>query len=198
MKPVQLKVIIGVTAFSILLGGGAVRTSVITGVGAESSPYADFPQEKREMMERIDRQTMEARKKIAGREVELKREEELRKKEEDKKASLKEEKPIKTEILEFVDDPMRNKVIFFTNGWITPTGDTAVSVSGGALVEDTEQGVVLVRHFNEKRFMTGSKIIKTPEKLGAVTIKQYEGMTLTLVAEDGTELQFDVSAEKFE
>ena len=62
-----------------------------------------------------------------------------------------------------------------------------MSVSAGALVEDPEQGVLLVMHYDEKRFMVDRKIIKTPEKIGKVTITGYTGMILKLAGENGTE-----------
>jgi hypothetical protein len=45
--------------------------------------------------------------------------------------------------------------------------------------------------------MVARKIIKTPEKVGRVTIADYNGMILTLIAEDGKKLTFNVATEKF-
>lgn len=114
------------------------------------------------------------------------------------KSESTDDAPIKTEIIHFVDDPLRNKVIYFTNGWITPTENgKSVSVSAGALVDDSTQGVVLVRHYDENRLMLKSNMVQTPEKFGKVTISEYDGMILTLVTEDGEKLTFDVATEKF-
>jgi hypothetical protein len=60
-----------------------------------------------------------------------------------------------------------------------------------------EQGVVLVRHYDEQRIMRNSNIVKTPKKSGMVTIAGYDGMILTLATKDGNKLTFDVATEKF-
>ncbi|MEF2965100.1 hypothetical protein V3851_04585 [Paenibacillus sp. M1] len=201
MKSIKIKAFVGISTLVLIFGGVTIFSSELIDVSAATSPYEEFPKEKREMLESIERKKYEARSEIAGKEIELKNKEAELKRTEDLKKSLTNEEseaPITTEILDFIDDPLRNKVIKFTNGWITPTESGAVSVYGGALVNDLEQGVVLVRHYDEKRFMTGSSIIKTPDKLGAIEIKNYKDMVLTLVTEDGTELQFDVRVEKFQ
>jgi len=106
--------------------------------------------------------------------------------------------PIKTEIIDFVDDPLIKKIINFTNGWITEANDEDIWASAGAYTKDTEQGVVLIRRFNAKgRGIKSSSIIETPEKVGAVKITGYEGLILTLTSENGDVFKFDVASEKF-
>lgn len=187
MMSVRSKLIIGITASVLVLGGIGIASSQLIDANAANSPFDYLPPEKRVYAERQERIANKARAKGY-------------KKEEEKldPSIIQTDPPIKTEILDFVDDPLRNKVIEFMNGWITPTENgRSVSVGAGALVEDPEQGVVLVRHYDEKRLMVGSNIVKTPEKVGKITIKDYNSMTLTLVTDDGKELEFNVEEEKF-
>lgn len=197
MKSVKSKVIIGITASALILGGIGIASIQMIDADAAQSPFVHLPQEKKEQEEKMERKANEAREKLGKNAVEMKKVDE-QKKEKEMKSKSPDDTPIKTEIIDFVDDPLRNKVIYFSNGWITPTENgKSVSVSAGALVEDPEQGVVLVRHYDEKRFMSDSNIVKTPNKVGKVTIKDYDGMILTLVTKDGKELTFNVASEKF-
>lgn len=187
MRFIKPKVIVGFTAVVLVLGSIGITSSSLLDADAAKSPYDHLPQVKKEQEEKQERLANAAREKN------------VKKPEGNPGPSkIQEDAPIKTEIIDFVDDPMRNKVIFFTNGWIAPKENgKSVTVYAGSLVEDPEQGVLLVRHYNEQRFMGGSNIIKTPEKIGSITIKDFNGMTLTLKAEDGTELEFNVQSEKF-
>ena len=187
MKSMRTKVIVGIAVVVLVLGGVGFVSLQLLDAEAAKSPFDYLPPEKKELMERQER--------IAN----VAREQNIKKPEGNPGPSIiQEDNPVKTEIIDFVDDPMRNKVIRFTNGWVSPRDNGKfVSVYAGALVEDPEQGVVLIRHYDEKRSMVGSNIVKTPEKVGSITIKDYNGMILTLSTEEGTVLQFNVESESF-
>ncbi|MBO8162649.1 MAG: hypothetical protein H0Z34_02890 [Brevibacillus sp.] len=103
--------------------------------------------------------------------------------------------------MDVVDDPLSKKVITFTNGWVSETNGTmngkTVGVGVGSLTDDPEQGVVLVREFDEKRALISTVQVLTPEKVGPVKIVDYGGMKLTLAAEGGQQFIFNVAAKKF-
>lgn len=183
----QLKNISLVIIAVVVIGAISFTSFQYLGADAAKSPNDNLPLEKKEQEDWQERKMSAARaqneKKPEGNPGPSK---------------IQIDSPIITEILDFVDDPLRNKVILFTNGWISSKENgKSVSVGAGSLVEDPEQGVLLIRQYDEKRSMVEANIINTPDKSGRVTIKEFNKMILTLVTEDGKELIFNVESEKF-
>ncbi|HEY8529229.1 MAG TPA: hypothetical protein VIL22_06075 [Paenibacillaceae bacterium] len=97
-------------------------SSPTIGANAARSPFAHLPPEKKELAERMERQAADAREKLSNQAVEMKKAEE-QKRERKTKSESPDETPIKTEIIDFVDDPMRNRVIGRQNSRKNRQGD---------------------------------------------------------------------------
>lgn len=187
MKNLKTKLTIGISMV-VLIAGLSFALFHFTNIGASSSPYDNFPQKKKEMLEKEDQEANIAKSRNV-------------KKEDTGPEIIQKDTDVKTEILEHVDHPLSKKVINFTNGWVSDTNGTMkakiVGVGVGSLTKDLQQGVILVDEFNEKRGLISSEQVLTPEKVGPVKIVSYKGMVLTLKSDDGHEFLFNVASKKF-
>lgn len=179
-----------VTMSAITIISGAAYTTSLLNTKAEASEdhLANLPEEKRKIMEDDERR--------------LKDPTGIKKSEMQKGPSIQQKDiPVKTEILEHVEDPFV-KEIAFENGWITEVKNNEMSahivgVGAGSLKEDPEQGIVFVRTMNGKREFISAERYKTPGKHGALKIIGYQGMKLELIAKDGTQWTFLVPKGEF-
>jgi flavin-dependent dehydrogenase len=169
----------------LLFGAASIVTMQFIEADASKSPFEHLTGEKRELEEEQEQRANAVRAL------------DIKKPEGNPGPDVIQKTPIpKTEILDFVDDPYKNKVMFFTNGWVTHNNGVTTSVGVGSLVEEEEQGAVLIRKFKDHSLIE-TKIVKTPVKEGKITIKSFNGMTLLLETEKGNELRFNVQSELF-
>ncbi|CCQ95452.1 exported hypothetical protein [[Clostridium] ultunense Esp] len=185
----KVKKIAGFLFALLLIAATAVIIGLqVSNASADRSEYADLPKEKREILERLEakhQQFLNVKEKV----------------DKEGRPAPKPPEPIKTEILDFVDDPLNKKEIDFVNGWVSETKGQMkghfVGVGVGALTEDKVQGVVLIRIFKYSSGLLDTQQYLTPEKRGAVKVVDYEGLDLILEAEDGFKWKFNVPSGKF-
>lgn len=81
------------------------------------------------------------------------------------------------------------------NGWRREIDGYPARVAAGALVNDSQQGIVLVSW--DLPSAPNAGVYETPIKVGPVRITAEDGFRLTLQADDGTLFYFDVPGQRF-
>jgi hypothetical protein len=119
--------------------------------------------------------------------------------------------PAPTGIIPIVAPFPTSQYLIEENGWQSVSGVRRTTAYPGASARDPEQGVVLVGVFRitppnpPPRFFEESDesdiidfgVYPTPTRSGSVRIVDATGMVLTLLADDGTELRFDVASLRY-
>jgi hypothetical protein len=78
------------------------------------------------------------------------------------------------------------------NYWLGPSEDGTLMVAAGSAAGDSSHGVVVVQRsdgFSVSEF----RVVEAPEGLAGLYIREVNGMVLTLVDENGTSVQFDLT-----
>jgi len=72
-----------------------------------------------------------------------------------------------------------------TNGWKVEFEDKTLVVEAGCLTTDPKQGIIFVKTLSNSGEELSQKQYNTPAKRGPVTITDYNGFNLTIMAADG-------------
>jgi hypothetical protein len=106
----------------------------------------------------------------------------------------------KSQILPFIDDPLRNHSIFFTNGvFIAEQDGSSFAVEVGSLVKNQKQGVILfIKNGPNDGGLISRTIMNAPEGVGGLTVEGYKGHVIRLSSKNGKKLTFDIDTESFE
>jgi flagellar motor protein MotB len=145
-----------------------------------------------------EEQTKKAKEALKGQDVAKMKQEAHQKWLEEHKQALAEEKPEKSEMLPLVDDPYKNKVLYFTNGVFLANNDgTSQAVEAGCLVADKSQGAVLFIRDGLLGSTISRDVINAPEGYDKLTVVSYNGNLVSLVSENGKKIDFDAEKGEF-
>jgi hypothetical protein len=105
--------------------------------------------------------------------------------------------PFQTGILEGVAGPFSSQDIVVVNLWQDELDTGFLQVFAGAYGLDPNRGVLVVLLTSGDRLHAAEERYPAPEANGALRIIGVEGTVLNLVAEDGTELSFELQSRQY-
>lgn len=184
----KMKIILPALLAAVMLGGTGFT---YYHASASNSDPRQLPKEKQDILAR------KAHNKLAAQNDKI-----TKKDSKNGPLVIQHDSKVTTQLLGHIDDPINERTVQFTNGWVSPGNNNEmkgriVTVEAGALRTDPTQGIVLVMIDGANRNFQGVKQYKTPAKHGEVRVIGYNGFNLKLQAKDGTKWTFNVPSGKF-